>query len=130
MSAQGKLGKATATALLGVLVVLVVNAVAAHGNIRTVVADEAWVAHTHEVLAGLAELPAGLTEIENAGRERSRSTDAKAQEAYDAAVRALEDRLTPLEELTADNAAQQVRLRQVRSLLAGPAGGAGERLAE
>jgi CHASE3 domain sensor protein len=112
MKAPLNLGRATIAGLLGVLVVLLGNAGAAAWNFREVETNNRWVAHTHEVLAGLAELPAALTDL---GRALSVSP-----QAHEEAAGHLAEPLERLEQLTADNPRQQDRLGRLRQVVPWP----------
>ena len=76
------------------------------------------VAHTHEVLVDLARLRADSLQIELSSQYFRLTGDPARLTERDKAIAARETSLRRLGELTADNPAQQARLRQMRDIVA------------
>jgi PAS domain-containing protein len=111
----GRMGTAS---FMVALAVLLANSAAAWWSIDKLVHNNAWVTHTHEVLAELQVLLPALADADrsqgNAPGSESDSSLLSSGEALSRAGAAL----TRLEGLTADNAGQQKRLLHLRGLIA------------
>ncbi len=96
-----------------VLAVLVVSAVVLCGNLRLLIDHDAWVAHTHQVIAEVEALQATLTDAETGVRGYLLTDQELFLEPYTSAVAAARGRLGRLRELTADNPTQQDNIKEL-----------------
>jgi PAS domain S-box-containing protein len=100
------------------LVVLSASGIASWWSIDTLVHNAAWVAHTHEVLA---ELNVVLPALAQASSERLDTEGIKPRTPLlspEQALASAREALDHLQELTADNPAQQQRLARLHLLIA------------
>ncbi len=103
-------------ALLATLAVLIGNQVLSIWNLDRVVANDAWVTHTQEVLTQLGQLRSNLAEAESAKRGYLIAGTEEQQRMCEQALGQVDASLTRLQELTSDNAVQQRRIARLRDL--------------
>ena len=119
MTAIHKLiGRAALLGLFLALGVLAANAYLAYRNTRQLYTDAAWVDHTHQVLHELDGVHAVVLGAESNQRGFVLNGDESFRGLYRLALPEVERRLDRLDGLTADNPAQQERLRRLRELVA------------
>jgi PAS domain S-box-containing protein len=97
-----------------VLAVLVGNAVLMYVNVRRLIDNDAWVAHTHEVISGLEALLGTVQEAELGDRGFLLTGKDEDLEPYRKALVRVPQQLDELGRLTADNPAQRASLRDLR----------------
>jgi PAS domain S-box-containing protein len=98
-------------------IALVVNGASAVVHIRRVAATNAWVTHTHEVLATAQSVLASLQDAETGQRGYLLTGDLAYLEPYGAGARTARGRLERLEALTRDDPEQQRRVAELRPLV-------------
>ncbi len=106
------LGFLLALALLGL------NALEAWRNTQQLAEDEAWVAHTHEVLTALSNLLSDLGDAETGMRGYLITGELPYREPYDQALLRIQSQLDHVRQLTADNDRQQARLAPLERAIA------------
>jgi PAS domain S-box-containing protein len=114
---KGILGKVRAVPFALALVTLSASGIVSWWNIDTLVRNDAWVAHTHEVLAELKFLRPALA---RASSEQLRAEELEARMALPSSeqtIAGVHESLSRLLDLTADNPAQQQRLARVHFLI-------------
>ncbi|HZV07179.1 MAG TPA: ATP-binding protein [Gemmataceae bacterium] len=111
------LGKVRAVPFALALAALSASGIASWWNIDTLVRNDAWVAHTHEVLAELKFLRPALA---RASSEQLHAEELKARMALPSSeqpMTGVHESLSRLLDLTADNPTQQDRLARVHFLI-------------
>jgi PAS domain S-box-containing protein len=98
-------------------IVLVVIAVFSLVNLVRFRTDARSVAHTHQVLNSLSELSSGLTEAESSERGFLVTGKDQYQRSFDGAVQKIQQQQADLQQLTSDNAIQQMNLKALAPLL-------------
>ena len=99
------------------LVLLALNAALTWTNMGTVREGLEWVGHSRQVLLGLTSAMSAVADAETGQRGYLITGDVGYLEPYVAAGRVLARELDELERLTADNAAQNARVREIRRLV-------------
>lgn len=102
-------------ALSGVILVLI--AMVGFRTSESLIENDRWVEHTHEVRSSLSELGARLLEIEGSTRGFVISGEDSFLDPYRAALAASHGLFAQLRSLTADNATQQRRLDALSPLI-------------
>jgi signal transduction histidine kinase len=111
MDRKTLIGFMVSVGLLILVSAVAVLAVRGYGNTNR------WVTHTHEVIGELEGLTAALAQTEAARRGFLATSESVYLEERDAALSRLQGHLQSLEQLTADNASQQRRLRDLAGRL-------------
>jgi len=101
---------------LGLLILLIVG-ISAYTNTTQLVADKAWVSHSHRVLEKLEELLSNLKDAETGQRGYLITGEERYLQPYDVAVGRLDKSYQDALELTKDNLAQQRRLAALKGPL-------------
>lgn len=94
-----------------------VSGIISYNNIRIVQSNTAMVVHTHEVLIGLSSLLGQMRDAETGERGFILTGKEEYLEPYNNAITSVEDKLSSLEKLTADNPEQQGRLVAIRTII-------------
>lgn len=111
MDRQTLIGFMVSVGLLILVSAVAILAVRGYGNTNR------WVAHTHEVIGELEGLTAALAQTEAARRGFLATGEPVYLDERDNALSRLQAHLQSIEQLTADNAAQQRRLRELAGRL-------------
>lgn len=90
----------------------------AYQNIRQLIENNRWVAHTHEVLTELGDTLSMMKDIETGVRGYLITEDERYLEPYGEASTRVRAQLERVRSLTADNPIQQRRLALVEPLIA------------
>jgi PAS domain S-box-containing protein len=98
------------------LAVLVANAFFTGRRLRVQVANQAWVAHTREVLSDLEVTQSLLQDAETGQRGYLLTGELKYLAPYNSAVTQIDPHLKTLADLTADNPAEQANAAQLGTL--------------
>ena len=93
-----------------ILIVLIANATLSYRATRTLINNEKWVSHTHQVLTALEVVLSTLKDAETGERGFIITGSSEYLEPYQSAMRQIDDQLRTVKELTADNPRQQARL--------------------
>ena len=93
------------------MALLILSAGLGYWNILQLRRDDAWVAHTDEVLDALEGVVSTMKDTETSQRGYLITGEDSYLEPYNAAVTAIQDRIQRLKHLTADNPRQQARIR-------------------
>ncbi|HLJ97373.1 MAG TPA: PAS domain-containing protein [Gemmataceae bacterium] len=104
--------------MTGIVALFVINAGIALRNTQEVQESEAWVAHTHEVLAELAAILSALTDAETGQRGYLLTSAEPYLQPYQDALTKLAGHLRHVEKLTADNPEQTARVNDLEPLIA------------
>jgi len=116
------ISKQTALWFVLLALLLIINTFVTYVNLKTVVADEQSVAHTHEVIEQLALLISALKDAETGQRGYLLTGEAAYLEPYSEAIGLIQSQIIRLKDLTADNPQQQQRMptldQQVQAKLA------------
>jgi len=105
-------------AFISIMLVIVIVGITSYQSTIKLSGTAQWVAHTHEVLTNLSDLLSAVQDAETGERGYLISGDEHYLDPYLSGVRNVDRYLRRLKELTADNAAQQLRLEQIAPLLA------------
>jgi CHASE3 domain sensor protein len=100
------------------LTLLGANALLAWRNTQQLADDEAWVAHTHEVLTELSQLLSALKDAETGMRGYVITGEDRFRQPYDQALPRVRFHLDRVRELTADNDRQQARIGPLEGAIA------------
>jgi CHASE3 domain sensor protein len=104
MTIRASIGKKLALGfMLASIAPLVIGFVAYH-HTKTVVANDFWVDHTHQVLQQLETLISALKDVETGQRGYLITGDEHYLEPYLAAVKTVDQTFTTIKQMTADNA--------------------------
>ena len=95
---------------LVLLIVLVINGLVIRRQLGVQVEDQAWVAHTRQVMLQLADTESLLKDAETGQRGYLYAGKAEYLTPYNAAAAQIEEHLQELTALTADNPGQQTRI--------------------
>ena len=109
-------GKAPLVALVAALVIIGAISTLAYVSLRSLVERMQWVAHTQEVLRETESVISYLKDVESGDRGYLISGEPEFLTIYHNAVEKIPSHLERLRELTADNAQQQERVRQLEQL--------------
>ena len=90
---------------------LILSAGLGYWNILQLRRNDAWVAHTEEVLDALESVVSTMKDAETSQRGYLITGEDSYLEQYNAAVSAIQDRIQRLKDLTEDNPRQQARIR-------------------
>lgn len=101
---------------IAVFTVIVIG-VSGHRSTTSLIENEFWVAHTHEVRTKLADLSSFVKDAETGQRGFVIMDDESFLEPYRAALPEISRSLAELRRLTADNAEQQRRLVELQPLI-------------
>ena len=96
------------------LALLIANTVVSYRNTQKIVENERWVSHTHQVLTELESTLSTLKDAETGQRGYLLTGEERYLEPYKSALAHVNERLTSLQQLTADNDAQQQKLGSLR----------------
>ena len=110
-------GKFPLLALAATLALLAANGLASYGSLATVSDNDSWVAHTHEVLAVLADMLSTLKDAETGQRGFLLTGQHVYLKPYDAARARVRDKLAELERLTSDNRSQHEKIADLSVLI-------------
>ncbi|HEX7812803.1 MAG TPA: CHASE3 domain-containing protein, partial [Burkholderiales bacterium] len=99
------------------IILLVVNVQLTFSNTRQLYDSHTWVAHTREVMDGLANLLSLMKDAETGQRGYLIAGDPSYLEPYNAAVASVEAQFEKLRDLTVDNDRQQVRFPLLKERL-------------
>jgi PAS domain S-box-containing protein len=113
-TAYKRLSVITGFALL--LVILIANAVITRRQLGIQIENQAWVAHSRQVLYELAETESLLKDAETGQRGYLYTGDPKYLTPYMEAVGKVQPQIDTLAALTADNPREQARIPQLRDL--------------
>jgi signal transduction histidine kinase len=105
------LGFGASVALLILVSAVAILAVRGYGN------SNRWLSHTHEVISELEGITASLAQTEATRRSFLVTGDSAYLEERDAALSRMQSHLQSAKQLTADNASQQARLRDLERRL-------------
>ncbi len=108
------IGKIANAAFALALVVLAVNAWVSYHNTRQMVENDAWVSHTHQVLAALDGVLVAITDAETGQRGYLLTGEPEALAPFEDATARMEAQLQHVQDLTADSPRQQDRLAALR----------------
>ena len=95
------------------LVVLAWLAISSYRNTRQIISSSRWVAHTHDVLYHAERVMAVASRIENGQRGFSLTGKEEFLEPYNSARNQIYDHFNSLQQMTLDNAEQQVLLQKI-----------------
>src|SRR3954451_16931775 len=112
---QWSVGRIANAAFALALIVLASNAWASYHNTRQMAEDEAWVSHTHRVLAALDGVRVAMTDAETGQRGYLLTGDPGTLAPYKAATARIEEQLNQVQDLTGDNPRQQQRVAALRA---------------
>ena len=98
------------------LVLLVANAWVTKRQLDVQIADQAWVAHTQQVLFELSQTESLLKDAETGQRGFLYTGDLKYLADYNRAIGQIDSHLDNLTRLTPDNLRQQARIADLRNL--------------
>src|ERR1051325_6690278 len=101
-----------------VLLVLILVGWISYRSTQDLIESGRWVSHTHQVLTGLNEVSAILTEAETGQRGYIITGEDRYLETYRGARQASDRKLAELRKLTSDNPIQQQRVGALESLVA------------
>jgi methyl-accepting chemotaxis protein len=96
---------------------LVVIAVVSYRNTHSLIENDAWVTHTHQVRTEIADLLSELKDAETGQRGYIITGDETYLEPYQSALAAIKRSFDDLRKLTADNPHQQQRLSAIGPLI-------------
>jgi PAS domain S-box-containing protein len=103
---------------LGLLAfLLVASALASNRNIRRLREDSQWVTHTQEVKDSLGRLLSTIREIESGQRGYVLTSDRQYLEPYNTGLAGCAAQMDRLQQLLADNSAQQELMEKLRGLI-------------
>ncbi len=100
------------------LLILIVIGIVSYQSTNQLVESAGWVAHTNQVLEGLDDLLARITEAESGVRGYVITGEDGYLQPYEAALPSLDQTVQRLRQLTADNRNQQQRLDRLEPLIA------------
>src|SRR5207248_99940 len=109
-------GKGLVLGFAATLTVLLLNGLASSWNVRRLIDNDRRLVHTHQVLARLEEALSALKDAETGQRGYLLTGRPEYLRDHEQAPARGTEALDDLEDLTADNPAQQQRLRQLRGL--------------
>src|SRR6266850_3950711 len=98
-------------------IALLVIAVLGYRNIHSLVQNDTWVGHTHQVRMSLADLLSSLKDAETGQRGYVITGNESFLGPYETALLAIDKSFDDVRKLTADNADQQRRLESARPLI-------------
>jgi PAS domain S-box-containing protein len=101
-----------------VIVVLLANGWLSYRAVRTLIANEQWVTHTHQVLENLTTVLSTLKDAETGERGYVISGDTAFLEPYHSAIQQIDPHIQNLKNLMADNPRQLERLPVLERLIA------------
>lgn len=100
------------------VVLLVVNAIVSYGSISQLIENERLVSHTHQVIGELESMFSTVKDAETGQRGYLLTGEPQYLEPYQTAIAQIKDKVTTLQNLTADNQRQQKRIADLQPLIA------------
>jgi signal transduction histidine kinase len=106
-------------ALVGAILVVLLNTWIAARALHTLIDSESWLAHTLEVIDDTQQLVARVRTAESAARGYILTASPTFEDQYTSANQGVETAIEHIRQLTADNPSQQARIVDLRQRIAG-----------
>ena len=106
------------TALIGAMVIVLLNTLLAARALQTLLDSQVWLAHTLEVIGSTEQLVAQVRTAESAARGYILTASPSFEQQYNVASRGVGNSINHLQALTGDNPVQQQSISELRSRVA------------